>query len=227
MAKSAILLSLAADLASGVVTSQSLIEECLAEIAPDGSEGRRAFIAVDAEAAIAAANEIDGRRKRGSSVPKFAGVPISIKDLFDVAGQVTRAGSRALSKRAPAVRDAEAIANLKRAGFVIVGRTNMSEFAFSGLGLNSHYGAPRNPWRRDEARIPGGSSSGAAISVADGMAHAVIGTDTGGSCRARRVQADGRARVPRRRTASLSLARCGRSDRAHRRLLRDRGRRAS
>ena len=75
------------------------------------------------------------------------------------------------------------MARLRAAGFVIVGRTNMTEFAYSGLGLNPHYGTPRNPWDRATGRIPGGSSSGAAVSVTDGMAYAALGTDTGGSCR--------------------------------------------
>ncbi len=111
------------------------------------------------------------------------GIPISIKDLFDIQGQVTRAGSTVLADRPPAVTDATSVARLRRAGLVLIGRTNMSEFAFSGLGLNPHYGSPRNPWERATGYVSGGSSSGAAISVADGMAHAALGTDTGGSCR--------------------------------------------
>lgn len=111
---------------------------------------------------------------------------MSVKDLFDVAGQVTRAGSRVLDGAPPARTDAVAVARLKRAGAVLVGRTNMSEFAFSGLGLNPHFGHPRSPYHRDvpgDARISGGSSSGAAASVADGMAAVALGTDTGGSIR--------------------------------------------
>ncbi|MBV8998273.1 MAG: hypothetical protein JO304_04390, partial [Solirubrobacterales bacterium] len=110
------------------------------------------------------------------------GIPVSVKDVFDVRGQVTRAGSRALD-RAPAERDATAVARWRRAGLVFVGRTNMTEFAYSGLGVNPHYGTPANPWDRPRRRIPGGSSSGAAVSISDGMAHGALGTDTGGSVR--------------------------------------------
>src|SRR6202034_3698893 len=108
---------------------------------------------------------------------------ISVKDLFDVQGQPTRAGSRVLADAPPAVADAPAVARLRRAGAVLVGRTNMSEFAFSGLGLNPHYGTPASPWRRAERHASGGSSSGAAVSVADGMAGAGLGSDTGGTPR--------------------------------------------
>ncbi len=104
-----------------------------------------------------------------------------IKDLFDVAGERTLAGSRALDDAPPAKADAPIVARLKAAGAVLMGRTNMTEFAFSGVGINPHYGTPGNPW--DRKRIPGGSSAGAPISVADGMAAVAIGTDTGGSVR--------------------------------------------
>src|SRR4029079_18246872 len=112
-----------------------------------------------------------------------AGIPFSVKDLFDEAGEVTRAGSRVLAKGAPDKRHRPAIARLKHAGFIAIGRTNMTEFAYSGVGLNPHYGTPRSPWDRKTGRIPGGSSSGAAVSVADGMVPLAIGSDTGGSCR--------------------------------------------
>jgi len=108
---------------------------------------------------------------------------MSVKDLFDLAGDVTTAGSIVLNDAKPAGRDAESIARLKKAGFIVMGRTNMTEFAYSGLGLNPHYDTPRNAWNRSSARIPGGSSSGAAVSITDAMAYAAIGTDTGGSCR--------------------------------------------
>ncbi|MFS2107415.1 amidase, partial [Ralstonia sp. Ralssp135] len=107
--------------------------------------------------------------------------PVSIKDLFDVAGQVTAAGSRALAHQPRAAADAAAVARLRAAGAVLLGRTNMSEFAFSGLGLNPHYGTPRTP--ADGARAAGGSTSGGAVTVAGGMAVAALGTDTGGSIR--------------------------------------------
>jgi aspartyl-tRNA(Asn)/glutamyl-tRNA(Gln) amidotransferase subunit A len=96
---------------------------------------------------------------------------------------VTRAGSRALEDSAPAEADAPAVARLRRAGLIVVGRTNMTEFAYSGIGINPHYGTPKGTWQRQVGHVPGGSSSGAAVSVVDGMAHGALGTDTGGSCR--------------------------------------------
>lgn len=177
------LASLAEDLSLDRTTSRKLVEECLARIADAGGEGSRAFISVDAEGARAAADDIDGRRKAGKVATRFAGIPISIKDLADIAGQVTKAGSMALADAAPAIADAPVVARLKRAGFVVIGRTNMSEFAYSGIGMNPHYGTPLSPFEREAKRVPGGSSSGAAVSIADEMAHGALGTDTGGSCR--------------------------------------------
>lgn len=177
------LASLAIDLASGRASSRSLVEACLDRIEDPAGEGGRTFLRVDKRAVLAQADAMDLLRSSGAAPSRYAGIPISIKDLFDVAGQVTRAGSTALKDRPAATRDAPVVARLRRAGFVLIGRTNMTEFAFSGIGMNPHYGTPRNPWERDAARIPGGSSSGAAISVTDLMAHAAIGTDTGGSCR--------------------------------------------
>jgi aspartyl-tRNA(Asn)/glutamyl-tRNA(Gln) amidotransferase subunit A len=113
----------------------------------------------------------------------LAGIPVSVKDLFDVAGQTTAAGSRVLADAPAAVRDSTAVARLRAAGAVLAGRTNMVEFAFSGVGTNPHYGTPLNPADPDVARIPGGSSSGAAVSVATGAALAGLGSDTGGSIR--------------------------------------------
>ena len=129
------------------------------------------------------ADAVDALRRAGRAPSPYAGIPIGVKDLFDVAGETTRAGSRALDGAAPAKTTAPTVARMIAAGFVPVGRTNMSEFAFSGVGLNPHYGTPRAPWDRVVGRIPGGSSSGTAVAVADGMAVAGLGTDTGGSCR--------------------------------------------
>jgi aspartyl-tRNA(Asn)/glutamyl-tRNA(Gln) amidotransferase subunit A len=177
------LANLADDLASGRTRSLTLVREALARIeAPDG-EGRLAFVKVHREAVLAAAEAMDKLRAAGLAPSRFAGIPISVKDLFDLAGEPTPAGSTVLADAPPAERDAPAIARLRRAGFVVMGRTNMSEFAFSGLGLNPHHGTPASPYDRATRRIPGGSSSGAAVSVADGMAAAGIGSDTGGSCR--------------------------------------------
>lgn len=172
-----------AALAAGETSSAALVEEALARIADPKGEGGLAFTEVFAEEARAEAAEADRHRADGTVAGRLAGIPISVKDLFDLAGRVTRAGSVVLKDEAPARRDAEAVARLRAEGAIVIGRTNMTELAFSGLGLNPHYGTPANPWHRDERRIPGGSSSGAAVSVADGMCAAGIGSDTGGSVR--------------------------------------------
>jgi len=172
---------LAADLAAGRTTSFALVEEALARIADPAGEGKRVFVKVYADAACAAAEAQDRLRAAGYVASTLAGLPVSIKDLFDVAGERTLAGSRALDDAPPARADAPIVARLKAAGAVIIGRTNMTEFAFSGVGINPHYGTPGNP--HDRSLIPGGSSAGAPVSVADGMAAVAIGTDTGGSVR--------------------------------------------
>jgi len=177
------LATLADDLESGRTTARKLVEACIAKIADASGEGQRTFIHVDREAAIAAADAMDHLRKANAAPSRFAGIPVSIKDLFDIKGQVTRAGSRALEGSAPAEADAPVVARLRRAGFVVIGRTNMTEFAYSGIGINPHYGTPKGAWQRSVGHVPGGSSSGAAVSVVDGMAHGALGTDTGGSCR--------------------------------------------
>lgn len=170
-------------LATGEVTSRELVEGCLARALDPTGEGERTFTRIDAEAARATADAIDRLRKAGTHPGRFAGIPIAVKDLFNVTGQVTLAGSRVLSDQPPAQSDAAAVARLRDAGFILIGRNNMTEFAYSGLGMNHHFGTPLNPWQRSERRIPGGSSSGAAVAIADGMALAALGTDTGGSCR--------------------------------------------
>jgi len=177
------LTDLAQALASGAASSRLLTEIALDRIAEPGGQGAATFLQVDASAALAAADACDAMRRAGTVLSPLMGVPVSVKDLFDVAGQVTRAGSIALGDRPPAAADAAAVARLRRAGAVLIGRTNMSEFAFSGLGLNPHFGTPLSPFRRAEALVAGGSSSGAAVSVADGMAAIALGTDTGGSVR--------------------------------------------
>ncbi len=174
---------IADDLFHGRTTSLKLVEDCLARIDDKVGEGARAFVHVAREQARAAAEGIDKLRAAGAAPSRFAGIPVSIKDLFDVQGQVTKGGSKVLSDRPAASADAPAVARLRAAGFIMIGRTNMTEFAFSGVGLNPHYGTPKCAFDRGTGRIPGGSSSGAAVSVADGMAHMGLGTDTGGSCR--------------------------------------------
>ena len=172
---------LAEDLAAGSTTSRELIEAALARIADPAGEGARTFIKVYSDSARAAADAQDRLRAAGYVASPLAGLPVSIKDLFDVAGERTLAGSKALDDLPPAQHDAPIVARLRAAGAILIGRTNMTEFAFSGVGINPHYGTPGNP--ADRRCIPGGSSSGAAVSVADGGAIVAIGTDTGGSVR--------------------------------------------
>ena len=175
------ILQLAAELAAGRTTSRKLTEEALARIEDPKGEGKRAFVKVWKAQALAAAEASDLQRRAGVVAGPLAGIPVSIKNLCDVAGETTLAGSKALDDAPPAKADAPVVARLRAAGAVIVGSTNMSEFAFSGVGANPHYGTPGNP--ADRKRVPGGSSSGAAVSVGDRMAVAALGTDTGGSVR--------------------------------------------
>jgi aspartyl-tRNA(Asn)/glutamyl-tRNA(Gln) amidotransferase subunit A len=183
MSNAPTLAGLADDLENGRTSARKLVDECLARITDASGEGARAFIHVDAEPAIEAAEAMDRLREVKAAPSRYAGIPISIKDLFDIKGQVSRAGSRALEDSPPAEADAPAVARLRRAGFVVIGRTNMTEFAYSGIGINPHYGTPKSAWQRSVGHVPGGSSSGAAVSVVDRMAHGALGTDTGGSCR--------------------------------------------
>src|SRR6202795_4794400 len=144
------------------------LEQALARIADPKGEGARACLTVYAEAARAAADAADARAARGASLGSFDDTIVSIKDLFDVAGEPTRAGSKILAEEAaPAKADATVVQRLRAAGAVIIAKTNMTEFAYSGIGANPHFGTPGNP--RDRTRVPGGSSAGAPISVADGM----------------------------------------------------------
>jgi aspartyl-tRNA(Asn)/glutamyl-tRNA(Gln) amidotransferase subunit A len=175
------ILQIAAELAAGRTSSRKLTDEALARIEDPKGEGKRAFIRVYRQQAIAAADASDAMRKAGLVPGPLAGIPVSIKNLCDVAGETTLAGSKALDDAPPAKQDAPVVARLRAAGAVIVGSTNMSEFAFSGVGANPHYGTPGNP--ADRKRVPGGSSAGAAVSVGDRMAVAALGTDTGGSVR--------------------------------------------
>lgn len=170
-------------LAAGKITSRTLVEQALARIADPAGEGCRAFVKTYAETALHEADHSDRLRRAGIVRSAVEGIPISVKDLYDVAGDVTRAGSKVLDDAPPAVVDAPAVARLRAAGAVIVGRTNMVEFAFGGVGLNPHYGTPKNPYDRKTGRVPGGSSSGAAVSVADGMCAMGLGSDTRGSVR--------------------------------------------
>ncbi len=177
------LAGLARELKTGATTSRTLVEGCLARIGDPEGEGARAFLKVHAETSRAAADYYDRLRALGVALSPWAGIPVSIKDLFDMAGDVTTAGSTVLRGQPPARGDCAAVVRLRAAGFIPIGRTNMTEFAYSGLGLNPHYGTPLNPFERPRRRVPGGSSAGAAISIADEMSYGALGTDTGGSCR--------------------------------------------
>lgn len=180
---SSTIIALQLALEQGKTTSVALTQAALDRIADPAGEGASSFVKVYKSQALAAAQASDTLRAAGLSRSPIDGLPISIKDLFDVRGDVTRAASVVLNDAPPATHNALLVQRLMDAGAVIIGRTNMTEFAFSGLGINPHYGTPRAPWDRETGRIPGGSSSGAGVSVADGMAVAAIGTDTGGSIR--------------------------------------------
>ncbi|MFG1461970.1 amidase [Xanthobacter sp. DSM 24535] len=177
------LTDLRADLETGRTSARALAETALAKARDPAGEGARVFTSLYADWAENLARASDAVRQASVARSPIEGLPISIKDLFDVAGETTRAGSVALDGAPPARVHSRVVARLLAAGAVLTGRTNMTEFAFSGLGLNPHYGTPLNPFDRATGRIPGGSSSGAAVSVSDGMAAAAIGTDTGGSVR--------------------------------------------
>ena len=157
------------------------LERCLERIGDPSGEGASAYLTVYCDSAREAADAADRRALAGVSLGPLDGVIVSIKDLFDVAGEPTRAGSAIMATAPPAAKDAPVVERLLRGGAIIIGKTNMSEFAFTGVGANPHYGTPGNP--ADRARVPGGSSSGAAVAVADDMCEISIGTDTGGSTR--------------------------------------------
>jgi aspartyl-tRNA(Asn)/glutamyl-tRNA(Gln) amidotransferase subunit A len=163
-------------------TARDHLEAALERIADPAGEGAGACVGVYGAAARAAADAADARARAGINLGPLDGAIVSIKDLFDVAGEVTRAGSRVLAEEGkPATADAPVVQRLRAAGAVIVAKTNMSEFAFSGVGMNPHYGTPGNP--ADRTRAPGGSTSGGAVAVADRMCEIAIGSDTGGSTR--------------------------------------------
>jgi len=172
-----------AALAAGETTCAGIVETALARAKSARGEGKWIFRSLRENTARSEAVEEDLLRTSGEAAAPLAGLPISIKDNIDIAGEATRGGCKLLEDVPPAQSDAAVVERLKGAGAVVVGRTNMSELAFSGIGYNRFYGTPANPWDRAVRRIPGGSSSGAAISVTDGMAVAAIGTDTGGSVR--------------------------------------------
>ena len=174
----------AADIAAGRLRAQAALDTALAQAA--GAANRHSFIRRFDAQAQAAARAIDRQCEAGAPLPPLAGLAVSVKDLFDVAGQPTTAGSRSLYDAQPATQDCPAVARLRTAGAAFIGHTNLTEFAFSGVGINPHHGTPANPATAaldTEPRIPGGSTSGGAVSVATGAAWAALGSDTGGSIR--------------------------------------------
>ena len=169
---------------SGATTAERELACCLA--AAHSVPNRHTYLSIEPAAALATARGVDAVRAAGGPLPPLGGLAVSVKDLFDVHGEVTTAASRVLASRPAAARDCAAVARLRLAGAALLGRTNMSEFAFSGVGINPHHGTPANPATTalDPAlRIPGGSTSGGAVSVATGAAWAALGSDTGGSIR--------------------------------------------
>jgi len=173
--------ALRAQCAAGTLSREELVARALAGArAPAAAH---VFVRLHEAAARETARHADALARAGVALPVLAGLPVSVKDLFDVAGEPTPAASLLLADAPPAAADAPAVARLRAAGAAIVGRTNMSEFAFSGVGINPHHGTPANPADASVARIPGGSSSGAAVSVALGLSVAGLGSDTAGSIR--------------------------------------------
>lgn len=162
-------------------TSEVWIQDILA--LAQSAAAAHVFTRLDAQSALTQARTADAVRASGAPLGALHGLPITLKDNIDVAGQTTLAGTLVCEGEPVATHDAPVVQRLRQAGAVLVGKTNMSEFAFSGVGINPHYGTPRNPCDTELARIPGGSSSGAAVSVALGLAFAALGTDTGGSIR--------------------------------------------
>jgi amidase/aspartyl-tRNA(Asn)/glutamyl-tRNA(Gln) amidotransferase subunit A len=169
---------------AGTSSAQQALRESLA--CADDPANRHTFIRRFDGLAEATARSVDALHAAGAPLPMLGGLAVSIKDLFDVAGQPTTGGSRSMSDALPAECDADVVARLRRAGAALIGHTNLSEFAYSGVGINPHHGTPANPATAAQdavVRIPGGSSSGAAVSVATGAAWAALGSDTGGSIR--------------------------------------------
>ena len=162
-----------ARLASGETTREALVAQALENATKTSANS--VFTMLYPEAALAVARRADAMQTAGLEQPALAGLPVSIKDLYGVAGETTMSGSIVCKGEPVQTHDAPVVARLRAAGSAIIGKTNMTEFAFSGIGINPHYGTPINPTDTKVARVPGGSSSGAAVSVALGLAVAGLG----------------------------------------------------
>ncbi len=168
-------------LAAGEASPVALTEHFLEKI--EATADSKVFLKVTRERALAEAKASEARLAAGRPLSGLDGVPIAWKDLFDMAGEVTTAASDIYRNAPAAASDAPCVANVAAAGMVALGKVNLTEFAYSGIGLNPHYGTPANPHSPSVPRAPGGSSSGSGVSVAAGLAPCAIGTDTGGSVR--------------------------------------------
>jgi aspartyl-tRNA(Asn)/glutamyl-tRNA(Gln) amidotransferase subunit A len=170
---------LSAALYGGQTTASQLVERALER----AHQSKSVFTTIN-PGLVRLAYAIDRGRKKSQSMLPLAGIPIALKDLFNIRNEKTFAGSIVRKYYAqPVDADAEVVAPLRDAGLLFFGRTNMSEFAYSGIGTNAHYGTPLSIWDRDHPRLPGGSSSGSAVAVAEGIVAAALGSDTAGSCR--------------------------------------------
>ncbi|AFY77456.1 amidohydrolase, AtzE family [Pleurocapsa sp. PCC 7327] len=173
-------IAIATAIRNGETTAKAVIESTLDRIAQRNST-LNCFTKITAEAAIAQAEQIDGAIAQGNDPGILAGVPFAVKNLFDIAGMTTLAGSKINAENPPASRDATAVARLKQAGAILVGSLNMDEYAYGFVTENAHYGATHNP--HDLTRIAGGSSGGSAAAVAAGLVPISLGSDTNGSIR--------------------------------------------
>ena len=172
---------LVAGLERGEITSQDIVAASIATYEACGDEA--IFITRDFDRARMQAASSDERRAQGKALCRWDGIPVAWKDLFDLKHLRTTAGSAVYANAPPAARSARVVTACEALGLASLGKTNLSEFALSGLGVNPHYGTPTNPWSKDGAQVPGGSSSGSAVAVARGIVPVSIGTDTAGSVR--------------------------------------------
>lgn len=170
-------------LEAGETTSEALVDASLDSISNRDTPDAPVFLKRFDDRARAEARAVDSARQERKQASRWAGIPVAVKDLFDVTGEITGAGAIVTRHDQPATADAKVVASLRAAGLIVVGTTNMTEFAFSGIGINPHYGTPESACWPQEGRVPGGSSSGAGVSIARHMVPLSLGTDTAGSCR--------------------------------------------